>query len=111
MTEHLRERVVAYADLLTDDIGQIQQLLAQVRELAESQEPARVHMLAERLTAAHLDTDWVDQSFVVHQRHNQLASRLQPVHPTQHQNSFCAYPVSQRLLRSTFACTDHTQPH
>ncbi|WP_386084956.1 hypothetical protein [Weissella cibaria] len=54
MTEHLRERVVAYADLLTDDIGQIQQLLAQVRELAESQEPARVHMLAERLTAAHL---------------------------------------------------------
>lgn len=59
MTEHLRERVVAYAELLTDDIGQIQQLLAQVRELAELQEPACVHKLAERLTAAHLDTDWV----------------------------------------------------
>ena len=31
MTEHLRERVVSYVDLLSDDIGQIQQTLAQVR--------------------------------------------------------------------------------
>lgn len=59
MTEHLRERVVSYVDLLSDDIGQIQQTLAQVRELAETNDPKKVHMLAQRLTNAHLNTEWV----------------------------------------------------
>lgn len=59
MTEHLQKRVDSYVKILADDIGRIQQLLAQVNELANATDPKKVHLLAQQLTTATLDTEWV----------------------------------------------------
>lgn len=59
MTEHLQKRVDSYVNILADDIGRIQQLLAQVNELANADDPKKVHLLAQQLTTATLDTEWV----------------------------------------------------
>jgi len=59
MTQHLQERTVAYVDLLNADIAEIQQVLHQVGELAQTNDPKQVHMITEQLIQTHLQTDWV----------------------------------------------------
>ncbi|MFC6179007.1 hypothetical protein ACFQGR_06375 [Weissella sagaensis] len=59
MTKHLQQRVNSYVNLLANDIGRIQELLAQVNELASADNPKKVHLLAQQLTTSSLDTEWV----------------------------------------------------
>lgn len=59
MTKHLQQRVNSYVNLLANDIGRIQELLAQVNELVSADNPKKVHLLAQQLTTASLDTEWV----------------------------------------------------
>ena len=59
MTKHLQQRVNSYVNLLANDIGRIQELLAQANELVSADNPKKVHLLAQQLTTASLDTEWV----------------------------------------------------
>lgn len=59
MTERLRERVVNYTDLIATDLADIQDLLADARLMAQSDDPAELHALATKLTKAQLPLDWV----------------------------------------------------
>ncbi|KRN32467.1 hypothetical protein [Weissella halotolerans] len=59
MTERLRERVVNYTDLIENDLTAIQDLLANARMMAQSDDPVELHQLAGKLTQAQLPLDWV----------------------------------------------------
>ncbi|MBX4172911.1 hypothetical protein K3977_04715 [Weissella viridescens] len=59
MPNQLQNRVENYVGLLNQNIHAIQDELNQTQQLVESSEPGTVHLMAEQLTQAHLETQWV----------------------------------------------------
>ncbi|WP_446002000.1 hypothetical protein [Weissella viridescens] len=59
MPNQLQNRVENYVGLLNQNIQAIQDELNQTQQLVESTEPGTVHLMAEQLTQAHLETQWV----------------------------------------------------
>lgn len=59
MTQHLQERTMAYVDLLNADIHDIQQVLRQISQVVQTDDPQVVHRTTEQLIQTYLQTDWV----------------------------------------------------
>ncbi|GEA94401.1 hypothetical protein WVI01_03240 [Weissella viridescens] len=59
MPNQLQNRVENYVGLLNQNIHAIQDELNQTQQLVESSEPGTVHLMAEQLMQAHLETQWV----------------------------------------------------
>lgn len=59
MSKLLEERVVAYTDLLTDDIKQTVKMTDDLRELAQTKVAERIHPLLQALSKGPLTNEWV----------------------------------------------------
>lgn len=59
MSKLLEERVVAYTDLLTEDINRTVLMTNNLRELAQTKDAQRIHQLLSDLSGGPLQNEWV----------------------------------------------------